>query len=157
MKRFRDTKYFITEDGRVFSEMKLETREDYTRVSLRVNNETKKFSVHRMVAECYIPNPENKAEVNHKNFNKSDNSVKNLEWNTRKENIGHVWINGKTKCFGENHNLSKLTKNDVIYIRKNYIPRHKEFSMKALSKKFNVSIPVISNVIHNKTWKHIKQ
>lgn len=54
---------------------------------------------------------------------------------------------------GERNGLSKLTKKDVIYIRKNYIPI--KFSLNKLAKKFNVSHPTIRSVVKRKTWRHI--
>lgn len=62
----------------------------YLTVGLRrPNKTTEKFYVHRLVAQYFIPNPENKPEVNHKDFNKSNNWVNNLEWCTRAENSKH--------------------------------------------------------------------
>ena len=62
----------------------------YRRVSLSNNNaKHKKMSVHRLVAETYIPNPHNYPEVNHKNENKLDNNVNNLEWCSTLDNLNH--------------------------------------------------------------------
>lgn len=58
----------------------------YLRVNLSKNGKAKMHSVHRLVAIAYIPNPENKETVNHKNENKEDNRVENLEWMTSYEN-----------------------------------------------------------------------
>ena len=61
----------------------------YYFVTLCKGNITKQYKVHRLVAEAFIPNPENKSQVNHKNEIKTNNSVANLEWATASENINH--------------------------------------------------------------------
>lgn len=72
-------------------ELKQETdHRGYNRVSFSVRGYTFHYLVHRLVALAFIPNPENKREVNHKNGNKSNNHVDNLEWVTRQENINHA-------------------------------------------------------------------
>lgn len=61
------------------------------------------FSVHRLVAIAFIPNPDNKPEVNHINGNKTDNRVVNLEWSTRSENNQHAWRTGLNKGITGKH------------------------------------------------------
>ena len=60
------------------------------------NRKTKKYRVHRLVANAFIPNPENKIEVNHKDRNRFNNVLSNLEWNTTEENNEH-YINSYIK------------------------------------------------------------
>lgn len=91
--------YQISNKGRVFNlkvfrQSKLSNRGGYMRTVLFKNGKRKNCSVHRLVAEAFIPNPLNKPEINHINGNKNDNNVINLEWVTGKENINHAWNNG---------------------------------------------------------------
>ncbi len=64
----------------------------YLRIELYKNKVAKAFSVHRLVSEAFIPNPENKPQVNHKDGNKLNNNVENLEWVTNNENYSHSVI-----------------------------------------------------------------
>jgi len=63
----------------------------YHSVGLWKENKEKRFSVHRLVAESFIPNPDNKSQVNHKNGIKTDNDISNLEWVTKSENAIHYY------------------------------------------------------------------
>lgn len=94
-----DPIYFVSNYGRIKSFGKDKTNgkilkqttnwAGYKRVGLLVNGKQKIFSVHRLVAEAFIPNPENKPTVNHIDENKSNNFVSNLEWATVEENINY--------------------------------------------------------------------
>lgn len=72
----------------------LNHKKGYLRVYLSVNSKKKGRAVHRIVAEAFIENPENKETVNHIDLNKKNNKVDNLEWMTNKENIQHAFKNG---------------------------------------------------------------
>jgi len=75
----------------------------YLIVSLTKNNDKKTFSLHRLVAETFISNTENKPQVNHINCIKTDNRVCNLEWNTQSENQKHAFANGLQTNIGNNN------------------------------------------------------
>lgn len=66
----------------------------YLKVSLVVNGNKKDFNVHRLVAMAFIPNPFNKTQINHKDGNKANNSIDNLEWCNPKENHEHARMHG---------------------------------------------------------------
>ena len=77
--------------------LKPSVRCGYYRIALSKNNNSKWYSLHRLVAKAFIPNPDNLPEINHKDGNKSNNCVDNLEWCSRKENMHHarrmgLWI-----------------------------------------------------------------
>lgn len=129
----------------------------YYQVELKKEGKRNIKFVHRLVAETFIENNENKQQVNHKDGNKENNDVSNLEWVTCKENIHHAWKNQLNKpCVGENHGNHKLTDDAVGYIKEHYKPRDKEYGARALARKFNVSPYPVMQVVHGKGWKHIQ-
>ena len=86
-------KYLIYPDGRVWSKKRKiflkpgKQTKGYLRISLRNDNKQQKnYLIHRLIAEHYIPNPEGKPQVDHKNRNRTDNRVENLRWATNGEN-----------------------------------------------------------------------
>jgi len=117
------------------------------------DKERKTFRVHRLVALHFLELVEGKDNVNHKNGDKTDNDVNNLEWCTYKENNIHARKTGLNKANGEKHYCAKLTEENVKYIRENYIKGSRTFGQGALSRKFGVSQSQIFNVVHNITWK----
>jgi hypothetical protein len=101
--------------------MKLNNNRGYCNISLTTaildNKIQKTFKVHRLVAIAFIENPENKPEVNHKDKNKSNNNVSNLEWNTRLENCHHKSI-GLIYKSNKNKPIIRLSKNGEDEIEK---------------------------------------
>ena len=125
-------------------------------IGLSLNGKCRKFALHVLVARAFIPNPENKPMVNHKDANPMNCQVSNLEWVSASENTRHAFNNGliKTHPGVENYN-SRLSKEDVLYIRKNYKPYDRELGMSALAKKFKVNMRTMMEVIQGKTYKNI--
>jgi HNH endonuclease/NUMOD4 motif len=94
------TDYLVSDCGKIFSKrlgrtLPFQTNNDgYLKVTLRLGkNYRKTYSVHRLVALAFIPNLLNKDTVNHKDGNKLNNNVNNLEWATRSEQTQHAWDN----------------------------------------------------------------
>jgi hypothetical protein len=100
---------------------------DYKSVSLLKNGVQKTYFVHRLVAQAFISNPENKPQVNHIDGNKSNNCVENLEWCTSQENNIHAWENELNKPHNErkinqydmNGNFIKTWKSITEYLKEN--------------------------------------
>lgn len=98
-----DGRYAVTEDWRVWSYPKITwgwhnwkflsvgKTKSYEYVTLRKDNKSKTYLLHRVVLGTFIPNPENKPQVNHINWNKHDNRLENLEWCTHSENLLHLF------------------------------------------------------------------
>lgn len=158
MKQYRNTNYFVTEDGRVFrngTERKTHlSNKGYKVVSVWIDGKVTKHNLHRIVAETYIPNPDDKCCVNHKDGNKLNNHISNLEWMTNLENRQHAVKNG-LHIHGINHPNSKFTDADIIEIRKKCIPADREFGYIALSKLYQTTPKVIRNIFLRLSWKHI--
>lgn len=130
-------------------------RSGYFCVSLNKEGKRNEYLLHRLIAIAFIPNPLNLPEVNHKDGNKLNNNIDNLEWCTHKENVIHAFNIGLNKGhFGENHGLSVLTESKVLAIRRLYRINPK-FSRNNIAKKLNVKNACIGKIINRKSWKHI--
>lgn len=152
-KTFTLDDYDVTEDGKIYSRK----RNRYVKPQpngkgyLRVHIAGKMYFVHRLVAEKYIPNPQNKSQVNHIDGDHLNNHVENLEWVTNRENSLHALRKGMM-WIEERHPMAKLKRKDVIYIKS-----HPETSKNELAKMFNVSSRTIYDIRSGKTWKTVEK
>jgi hypothetical protein len=158
--------YTIDELGRVYSVRKQGSRGGeitssistggYCRVYLCKDGKHHTYLLHRLVAQHFIENPENKPCVNHIDGNKSNNSVTNLEWCTYSENMQHAvgkGLNAIPNLKGELHPQSKLTVAGVKQIRERY--KNGE-TPPSLAKEYGVTRAQIYNIIHFKHWRNIE-
>lgn len=96
----------------------------YFTIKLTKNNNYKSFKIHRLIAIHFIPNPDNKAEVNHIDGNKLNNDINNLEWATHLKNMRHAFSTGLVDItkysnmrVGEKNGNSKLTDSEAKLIK----------------------------------------
>ena len=116
-----------------------------------------RLRVHRLVALYFIPNdnPGKKTQVNHKDGNKSNNNVTNLEWVTPKENVRHAFDTNLHKIYtGEQPSHHKHT-NDELESLCEYMMEHPKVSLKKLSKLFGIGFATIQNIRSHRSWKEI--
>lgn len=125
----------------------------YLSVMLSIDRINYRFHVHRLVALAFIPNPENKPEVNHKKPIKTNNIINNLEWNTKLENVRHSVLNNLNHR-GETSPNAKLTKEKVIALRRLY-RMNPNFNKMYIAKKLGVEDTTIHKIIRNQRWKHL--
>lgn len=121
----------------------------YLYVHLRKSGKNKGNSVHRLVALCFIPNPEGKPQVNHIDGHPLNNHVSNLEWATNAENQRHAFNTG-LQVSGENHYNAKLTAEQAQYIREN----PDGLTQEKLASLFSVGHTAIGNIQIGKTYRN---
>lgn len=130
-------------------------KDGYLKVVLYHDEKRRNYFVHRLIAEAFILNPENKPVVNHIDGNVKNNTLSNLEWATIKENVNHAYKMGLCKGRpGNKHHNVKLTENDILEIKKlvkQKIPR------KIIAKMFNIHKNHIYRLIVGSRWKHLEK
>lgn len=153
----RHPNYAITEQGEVYnSKTKKYLKHSTSNTGyLTVYVDGKNRLLHRLLAETFIPNPDNLPCVNHKDGNKLNNNLSNLEWCTYGDNEKHAYKTGLKSCRdrkGDNAFNRKLTSEQVSYIRKVYKKGDSTYGGRALAKKFNVSDSCISSIVCGHNW-----
>lgn len=119
------------------------TSDGYLKCNLKNNGERFDFRVHRLVAEAFIPNIDNKPVINHKNGIKTDNRVENLEWCTVSENVIHATRTRLIK--------TKLTDKEALEIF------NSNLSQRALAEVYNINHTIVWRIKNKKAYKHLWQ
>lgn len=115
------------------------------------NKSGKMFSMHRLVAIHFIPNPLNLPEVNHKDGNKANYAIDNLEWCDRLHNMRHASRTGLLPFTGEGNKSAKLTTADVIAIKN----LKGIMSERKIAEMYGVAHCSIGAIHRGKKWKHL--
>lgn len=124
----------------------------YKMVFLSKEGKRINYLVHRLVLFAFYGHPTEGLTCNHKDGNKTNNSIKNLEWISHSENIQHSIKVLKNFPLGEKHYKSKLTRNDVLEIRE--LSRH-GFSQSEIGRGYGVTSSMILNIQKIRSWKHV--
>jgi len=124
----------------------------YKFTTLRMNPKYRQVRLHQLVAENFIPNLENKPQINHKDGNKLNNHYLNLEWCTISENMKHAFRIGLIDRKGEKHENAKLKNSDIPKIFK---LRKQGLIMRVIGNHFGVNRRTISDVLDGSCWSHI--
>lgn len=154
MKRYLNTKYLVSIEGAIVNEktnkqlIPQNNGKGYMKVTLSIDGKQIQRYVHRIVAECYLLNKS--IQVNHKDGDKTNNNVSNLEWVTNSENQIHAHKTGLKKNGNELWN-GKFSKSDIIKIiemKRNGVLQYK------IAETMGTTKSTISDILNGKRYKH---
>lgn len=153
-------KYIIKQSGVILSTYRgsmkpvaiTKCNKGYNRVCLtRKDGQKQSYLVHRLVAKKFIPNPHNLPQVNHKDGDKDNNSVDNLEWVTGQQNVKHSVKTGLIKR-GDDRPNAKLSAKAVKELR---ALREEGYNYYELGRMFNIAYQTAHKVCTRQTYTHI--
>lgn len=135
--------------------IKQPTKRNYLSVYLYKEGIGKEYLVHRLVAITFIPNPLNLPQVNHKDGNKFNNRVDNLEWCTPFQNTHHAMNTGLRDTHGENNPAAVLTEEIAMNIK--YL-KNCGYSFKYIRNKYSIfKYDTLYDCYHDRTWNFVKE
>lgn len=165
LKRYATSLYYVSKNGSIYS---LKTNKflkghreigaPYLLFDLWIDGTIKKISQHRLVAETFIPNPNNYPLVRHLDDNPFNTVVENLAWGTKSDNMNDAVRNGRIinrpSPQGEKHRKAKLTAEQIITIRKEI---NSGVHFRDISVKYGISYAYVYNIKARKVWKHLQE
>lgn len=127
----------------------------YLGVGLYTKSKGVNKKIHKLIADYFIPNPENKKCVNHIDGNKLNNNINNLEWCTSLENNRHAWFNKLNRApkYGDRIPNSIFKDNEIRELRK--LIRSKLYTLTSIAKSYKVSLTTISSIKTNRTYGYV--
>ena len=134
-------------DNKIVTPYKVDS--GYVKVELKVGDKWVDKFLHVLQAEAFLKNPKKLKVVNHKDGDKSNHSLSNLEWVSVKGNSDHAIGTGLTDPNGVKNGMSKLKSSDVVSIFKSQLPTS------TLAKRFKVSVSTIKSIRSGKAWKKL--
>lgn len=153
-------RYYVDEQGNVYSKcsgnlrkLKPYFNKGYAYVSLCYDGKVHKHSVHRLVALCFLEQVQGKPNINHKNADRSDNRVSNLEWVTQKENVDHALAAGLWWFTGEDAPWSTNTEIEIRRACK--LLEKGQMAYRQIEKETGVDIVTLSNLTRGKCWRDV--
>lgn len=163
LKGYEDS-YQISDSGRIFTKRRLIgnqihygkelvpqlTQDGYLKVTLSKNGECKKFYLHRLVATQFLDNSMNLPQVNHKDGNKLNNNIANLEWCTKQENQNHA-VRNNLMQHGQDRPSARLTEDQVLEIYK----LKGILTGQAIADIYGVSKNTINCILRGSKWKYL--
>lgn len=157
-------RYFAGTDGKIYSNTRNNMRPmspymdryGYLALKPRINGKMKTQGVHRLLALAFIPNPENKPQVNHKNGIKTDNRIENLEWATESENVKHAFDHGLVSARrGEDSNFSSITEEIAHEVCK--LLEDRKLKDWEIMERLGVTRSVVSHMKGGSRWTHVSK
>lgn len=149
--------YKVTSEGNVINVntkkilKPIQRKDGYMQVNLSIKGKRKSVMIHQLVAEAFLNKPKDYgngyAVINHKDGNKGNNNVANLEYITQKENVNEGYRIGVNKMIGYTHpeslKLSKETVNDILNLYE------KDYYYSEIAERYNISADSVKRVINN--------
>lgn len=150
--------YTIYENGDIYNKynkkmVSVDNGRGYLSLGLQIEPKGKRVykAVHRLLAEAFIPNPNNYSDVNHIDGNRRNNNLSNLEWCTHGENIQHSYNLKNRSALGENNARCKTNESIVHEICKHLENKSKPSFIRNLGYDYSL----IRSIKRRQTWKHI--